>query len=337
MKRIKWHEVTWYSKWGTVVLFLVVVPILGIIIHRSYVELQGIQALVASETGTPGTPTNTSPTSGGKVAVPEDWLSYINEESGFRVSYGPAWKKLAMDSGVAFDLPIDIYGTSTVQEVRFSVQVVPETCKVPDTSNHHDVVGMNGIDFTHSTGGDAAMMHRYANESYSVERDDSCYTISYDSSVVNPDAYVNTDKTGANNDTVLAATSRDFSTFVHSFAFLASQVGSREDTVELKSVSPLSASVGKNVTLSGSLFSGHDTLVWMYPEAEGSPGKFVLWGGMPSSDSSMDITIPATACRQYTGASGLPCTSSATITAGHYFVYVQNQNGISKPLPIIIK
>lgn len=51
MQNIKWHEVTWYSKWGAIILFLVVVPILAFIVGVKFQEVKDIQSRIIFPTG----------------------------------------------------------------------------------------------------------------------------------------------------------------------------------------------------------------------------------------------------------------------------------------------
>lgn len=105
----------------------------------------------------------------------------------------------------------------------------------------------------------------------------------------------------------------------------------------LKSVIPSVISIGSRVTLSGSGFTGHDTLVWITQENAIKSGKGeagIIWGGMPQSDSSINFTVPSRVCTYYTGASGKACDTFMNITDGDYVVYVQNGANVSNYLPV---
>ena len=54
MSNIKWHEVTWYSWWGAIVLFLVVVPILAFVIGTKYQEVKYLQQSATEDPGVTG-------------------------------------------------------------------------------------------------------------------------------------------------------------------------------------------------------------------------------------------------------------------------------------------
>jgi hypothetical protein len=46
MKNIKWHEVTWYSRWGAITLFLVVVPVLAFVVGMKYQEVKNLEQTI---------------------------------------------------------------------------------------------------------------------------------------------------------------------------------------------------------------------------------------------------------------------------------------------------
>lgn len=105
----------------------------------------------------------------------------------------------------------------------------------------------------------------------------------------------------------------------------------------LKSITPLNVSGGSQISLSGSGFTGHDTLVWITQESAIKSGKGeagILWGGIPQNDSSINFTVPSRVCTYYTGASGKACDTFMNITDGDYVIYVQNGSGMSNYLPV---
>jgi hypothetical protein len=104
-------------------------------------------------------------------------------------------------------------------------------------------------------------------------------------------------------------------------------------SIAITTVSPIPVSVGGNLTISGSGFSGHDTIVWI---SNGTVNG-VLWGGMPQSDSLITATIPPQACTQYVGASGLACPSYLIINPGIYTLTVSNENGTTDPVYIKVQ
>lgn len=99
-------------------------------------------------------------------------------------------------------------------------------------------------------------------------------------------------------------------------------------------VNPAMGVIGTRITLTGYGFGVHDTVVWLkrsfWTGTNLASEKAVLWGGMPSSDSTITATIVSRLCRQYTGASGPPCSSWMDVTPGVYEIYVENQNGSSR-------
>jgi hypothetical protein len=103
--------------------------------------------------------------------------------------------------------------------------------------------------------------------------------------------------------------------------------------IAIATVSPIPVSVGGNLTISGSGFSGHDTIVWI---SNGTVNG-VLWGGMPQSDSLITATVSPQACTQYVGASGLACPSYLIISPGIYTLTVSNENGTTDPVYIKVQ
>ena len=87
---------------------------------------------------------------------------------------------------------------------------------------------------------------------------------------------------------------------------------------------------GQTITLKGKGFSGHDTIV----RIRGNGVNAVLWGGMSTSDTSIQFVVPISkdVCPEYTGASGLPCSAYQKLLSGSYEITVENQNGTSAPV-----
>jgi len=104
-------------------------------------------------------------------------------------------------------------------------------------------------------------------------------------------------------------------------------------SITIATVSPIPVSVGGNLTISGSGFSGHDTIVWI---SNGTVNG-VLWGGMPQGDSLITATVPPQACTQYVGASGMACPSYLIINPGIYTLSVSNENGTTDPVYIKVQ
>jgi len=105
--------------------------------------------------------------------------------------------------------------------------------------------------------------------------------------------------------------------------------------VQLSSITPTGTVLGSQITLAGKGFSGHDTLV----RVRINNVNAVLWGGMPSSDTSITLTLPADGkvCVIYTGASGLPCSGYQQLVAGNsYQVFIDGQNGKSNQMTVNI-
>ena len=96
----------------------------------------------------------------------------------------------------------------------------------------------------------------------------------------------------------------------------------------ISSISPSSGPIGTTIVFSGTGFMAHDTLVWMVKGTQ----KGLLWGGSPVSNLGnqyIQATLTAKLCQQYTGGSGLQCSSWMDITPGVYEVYIENQYGKS--------
>lgn len=357
MNTIKWNEVTWYSKLGAVILFIVVVPILTFYIGRSYQQLQEIRSMIVD---VPATTTPTTATSTSVTNTPGSLL-YQSDELGFKVKYPEAWgTKGALPedaiAGFVAVIPSGYQGPEhlseqylathvpdsiTITKLEAGVAVFTGPCRDADLQiARQDNQVVNGITFDHIVSNDAAMSYAYYSELYSTYRNNACYQIYLNEVTSSPGAYVGSQelvrKINGLNDRVTVNAQNQFKDFVNSFQFIDSPVGMNEadvTTIPLTRIDPPLISIGGAVTITGSQFSGHDTLVWI----EKGTDRGVLWGGMPQSDVSIDMVIPTKVCTRYTGASGLPCPWYMTLKPGVYQIRVENQNGRSNPLPLTIR
>jgi hypothetical protein len=112
-------------------------------------------------------------------------------------------------------------------------------------------------------------------------------------------------------------------------AFAACPVVTTTTQPAIISIEPSSGPIGTNIALSVTGPMGHDNHVWM---ANGTQ-KGLLWSGDPPlvnlGNQYIEVTLPAKLCQQYTGASGLPCSSWMEVTPGVYEIYLENQYGKS--------
>ena len=156
---------------------------------------------------------------------------------------------------------------------------------------------------------------------YETTHEGACYVITHDSQ--GSDAVSIASTTSIINGILSTFTFIDTPSGENEAEYSSGEQTVSEGIINLSSVAPSPVSVGGNLLLTGSGFSGYDTIVWI---SNGSV-KAVLWGGMPSSDTSITAAVPSQACTQYIGASGLACPSYLILNPGVYAVDVSNQNG----------
>ena len=265
---------------------------------------------------------------------------------------------------------VSVYAEPTCSPMVYSPRRVEQASSTPSA----DVTGaslvisgagtisenlfVNGINFIRNEQQDAAAGSRFETVTYDVIKNRVCYRIMFTSRGTNGAGFYESDAAKiAEIDGIhakeYAHVKGVFSAMLSSFHFIDTPEGLNEasyqagatetDTpVRLLGITPSAISVGENFTLTGTGFSGHDTLVKIYVdngfEKRSVPVDFsVLWGGMPESDTKITLPFPAKACSEYVGASGLPCPWFTVLKSGKYFIFVQNQNGQSNTLPITVK
>ncbi len=124
---IQWHEVTWYSRWGAIILFLVVVPVLCFYIGTQYELTQQALSIVpiqsVPEKPVATTTENISYPAGFSGALSEistdGWKTYKNK-NGWEIQYPTNW------------LTADCVDGSQVQFASHSGSV---GCEGPSSSN----------------------------------------------------------------------------------------------------------------------------------------------------------------------------------------------------------
>ena len=138
-----------------------------------------------------------------------------------------------------------------------------------------------------------------------------------------PNGYYKVTVWGMENDS--ATVERILGTF--SANACAGAIPAVSSKVHIDTVAPAGVTYGKILTIDGKGFSGHDTLV----RIKGTNVNAILWSGVPTSDTRLEITIPVSmdACVEYTGASGKPCSSFQKLPWVTYTVNIENQNGTS--------
>lgn len=112
-----------------------------------------------------------------------------------------------------------------------------------------------------------------------------------------------------------------------------------ESPIAITSLSSNSGAIGSELVINGKGFASHDTLIWLDKGIE----KGLLWGGMPGSDSVINVTISEMVtmhasylCTTYSGGSGLPCGSWMKVDPGVYKIYVENANGKSNSVDFTV-
>ena len=275
------------------------------------------------------------------------WQIYTNSELGYAIQYpvgliidssAPGLFKASFPRAHYFST---VYG----DDVSLSVYVNADCPPIIEGSREAPAtnITIGGIDFVKKTSGDVAAGNVYEIVGYNTLNNNACYQIIFSDHHANGAGLYENDpvKMAAlttARDTEFAHVTAIVNAMISSFTFINTPVGQDESTytgpvISIDSVAPGTASVGNEVTISGSGFLGHDTVVWI---TNGST-KGVLWGGMPASDDNISTTLPAKVCTIYNGASGLPCPSYLVLVPGTYAVYVVNQNGVTDTVYLKIK
>jgi hypothetical protein len=187
------HEVTWYSKWGTVFVFVIVVPVVAFFVGKSYQELKAVQALtpreISTTTETTPIPVGTTAAASTTTTFPTEiatstWKEYKNDELGFSIKY-PSDLVIVPDThstSVTFKFP-DTY-FSTVMKDQVVVSVYAERlCSPVVLSGHEGTISENmmvgGINFTRNEQYEIAAGNRYLTRTYDVIRNQVCYRTTF--------------------------------------------------------------------------------------------------------------------------------------------------------------
>jgi len=290
------------------------------------------------------------------------WETYLNFEVGFSIKYP---KNLLLDSSDSSIFKVTFpkatyFSTVYSDDVVVSV-VTGVTCQPIIYSGHGEGaenIVINGINFLRNRTEDVAAGNLYNDVTYDTMRNGVCYRILFHDHRANGAGLYESDpaKIAAlttARDAEFAHVSTIVSAMLSSFIFVNTPNGQDETTysgdttgrthitpvsagassvssspttiISIDSIFPGTASIGSAVTVNGSGFLGHDTVVWI----TNGTTKGVLWGGMPASDNSISAVIQSKVCTIYNGASGLPCPSYLVLAPGTYAVYVVNQNGVT--------
>lgn len=298
----------------------------------------------------------------GKVATTSidtrNWANYTNYELGFSINYP---RDLIVDAGsqqntITFSFPSSYYTSVMRDAVRVSVAVnatcTPVQLYTDRAESDGDVVMINGIRFAQDSQHGIGAGTYDDIKTYDANQNGACYRITFSSHGGNSAGALTSDR--AKIASIDAAHGHDQArvnsivyAMLQSFNFATTGTGEDEASysnpvnsgastgvgIDLLTITPASLSTGGNVVLTGAGFSGHDTIVWI----SNGTVKGVVWGGMPTSDSSLSVTIPAKACTVYTGASGMACPSYLVIKPGLYTAFVSNQNGTTDPVYLTIQ
>jgi len=288
-----------------------------------------------------------------------DWKTYSNYELGFSFQYPP---DLSVDtsnpSAVTLTFPSTYFSTVMTDSDVFSVTVSATCTPEQSFSDKTGIVpsqstNIGGVTFTEYTQEGAGAGSHDDSMIYTTNNNNVCYTIEYHSHGPNSaDAFagnqsqINTIEASHENDA--ANIQNIINSIISTFAFINTPAGENEadystqqsaagtGLINLAAVSTSTVSVGGNLTLTGSGFSGNgatSTLVWI---SNGSV-QGILWSGVSSSDTSITATIPTQVCTQNIGDSGATCPAYLILNPGIYTVSVSNQNGTTDPLYIHIQ
>ena len=293
------------------------------------------------------------------------WKTYSNYELGFSMEY-PA--DVSVDdvtdpAVVTFAFPDSYF--STAMKDSDSVSISANATCTP-ISSFDDKNGsepsqnilMSGTDFTKNIQSSAAAGSYDSLIAYDTDQNNVCYRISIASHGPNDAGALD-----AAHAADAANVANIASAMVSTFTFVNTPAGENEadysaaqggvnpteqstqsqsvqtsspaapGAIAITTISPIPVSVGGQLTVTGSGFSGHDTIVQI---SNGSVTG-VLWGGMPVSDTLLTLPVPAQVCTQYIGASGAACPSYLAVSPGVYTLTVTNQNGTTNPLYIRVQ
>jgi hypothetical protein len=237
-----------------------------------------------------------------------------------------------------------------------SASAYPQTVVLGGAIGGSSGANGGGVSFTENIQSDIGAGNHGTRHIYDTNQNNSCYSITSSERGPNDAGLF-----GINDPTQIAETDAAHATdaahveavmnaMIQSFTFVNTGAGENEafyspnmangatassagSAIAIATISPIPVSVGGNLTISGSGFSGHDTIVWI---SNGSVNG-VLWSGMPQSDSLITATVPSQACTQYVGASGLPCPSYLIINPGIYTLTVSNENGTTDQVYIKVQ
>jgi hypothetical protein len=317
-----------------------------------------VTADISSSSSSNQSPVSTS----SSIPVPVDmssWQTYTNYELGFSIQYPP---DLTLDTSnpysIVLSFPATYFSTTMKDSDSISVEV-SATCT--PVQSYSDKTGegtipaqsaiINGIVFTKNSQYSLGAGSHDDVDIYDAYNNSACYRITSASHGVNSaSVYVTDSSQIAAMDVAHSSDAANVAAIaqavISTFNFATTPAGENEadyaaqstqqsistSTINMRAISPNAISVGGQLALTGSAFSGHDTIIWI---SNGSV-QGVLWGGMPTSDTLITTSVPTQVCTQYVGASGAPCPSYLVLSPGIYTVTVSNQNGTTNP-PLYIR
>lgn len=298
------------------------------------------------------------------------WQTYLNYELGFSMEYpNNVTADDTSDPGtVTFTFPTSYF--STVMKDTDSVSVAVSATCTPVTSYSDQEPSLpsqtaiiNGVTFVENQQADIGAGNHDARTIYDTDQNSSCYRITSSEHGANDASFFGISDPAeiaevnaahqADADHVEAVADAMIQTFTfintpagENEAFYSAQAaGTASGTsatgsgITIATVSPMTVSVGGQLTLTGSGFLDPNTAVWI---SNGSVNG-VLWGGMPQSDSLLTVAVPDQACTQYMGSdgdgdtSGGTCPSYLVISPGIYALTVSNGNGTTDPIYIKVQ
>jgi hypothetical protein len=254
------------------------------------------------------------------------WKTYSNYELGFSIQYPP---DLTVDvsnpSALVLTFPSS-YFVGSRETSSVSVEISSSCTMVPSQA-----VDLNGISF--------AKNYQNNVSTYYSDNNGVCYTLAYASDGASD---------ATNVDDIANA-------MLSTFTFISTPAGENEATysaqqsgqattsvaatstpvsiINVTTILPDPATIGGNIAINGSGFSGNDTVVWI---TNGSV-RGVLWSGVPISDTLITASVRNQVCTQDVSVSGAPCPSYLIINSGVYTLSVTNQNGTTNPVYIRVQ
>ncbi len=282
------------------------------------------------------------------------WQTYTNYELGFSIQYP---SDLVVDSSdpAVFSATFpktNYFSTAYADSVSVSVTENTQCPSIPEGDVVHPTqrVNIGGVNFLKDETSGIGAGNIDDITSYDAIQNGVCYQILFSDRhangaglYVSDPSQINMMNTARANE--FAHVTNIVNAMVTSFNFITTPAGQDESSYSpvppassssqatsspaalaplfISTISPSTVSVGGRLSIIGHGFLGHDTLV----EISNGSVTGILWGGMPTSDSVINLTVPSQVCTVYQGGSGKSCPAYLFISPGVYTVDVSNQNG----------